>query len=47
MGQPKSEGLLRLLEELGFDVDYVEDYDGRRLAAARLGDVRLIDNVPL
>lgn len=35
------------LESLGFDVDYVEDLDGRRLAAARLGEVRLIDNVPL
>ena len=31
----------------GFAVDYVEDRDGRRLAAVRLGDVRLIDNVPL
>lgn len=31
----------------GFDVDYVEDWDGRRLAAVRLGAVRLIDNVPL
>jgi pantoate--beta-alanine ligase len=31
----------------GFDVDYVEDWDGRRLAAIRLGAVRLIDNVPL
>jgi pantothenate synthetase len=29
----------------GFDVDYVADRDGRRLAAVRLGDVRLIDNV--
>ena len=29
----------------GFDVDYVEDWDGRRLGAARLGGVRLIDNV--
>lgn len=39
------------LEEAGFVVDYVEDYIegdmGRRLAAASLGDVRLIDNVPL
>lgn len=35
------------LERLGFDVDYVEDWDGRRLAAAHLGSVRLIDNVPL
>lgn len=37
----------RELERLGFAVDYVEDWDGRRLAAACLGDVRLIDNVPL
>jgi pantoate--beta-alanine ligase len=29
----------------GFDVDYVADLDGRRLAAIRLGGVRLIDNV--
>ncbi len=39
------------LEQAGFMVDYVEDYleesVGRRLAAASLGDVRLIDNVPL
>jgi pantoate--beta-alanine ligase len=31
----------------GFAVDYVEDRDGRRLGAVRLGRVRLIDNVPL
>ncbi len=35
------------LSGLGFDVDYVEDLGGRRLAAARLGATRLIDNVPL
>ena len=29
----------------GFEVDYVEDIADRRLAAARLGDTRLIDNV--
>ena len=29
----------------GFKVDYVADRDGRRLAAVRLGPVRLIDNV--
>ena len=29
----------------GFDVDYVADRDGRRLAAVRIGGVRLIDNV--
>jgi pantoate--beta-alanine ligase len=33
------------LQQLGFDVDYVEDFDGRRLAAVRLGSTRLIDNV--
>ena len=35
------------LRASGFTVDYVEDRDGRRLGAVRLGDVRLIDNVPL
>lgn len=35
------------LEEAGFDVDYVEEYWGRRFAAATLEGVRLIDNVPL
>jgi pantoate--beta-alanine ligase len=37
----------RDLREAGFVVDYVEDRDGRRLGAVRLGDVRLIDNVAL
>ena len=31
----------------GFEVDYVEDWENRRVAAVRLGGVRLIDNVPL
>lgn len=35
----------RQLQEQGFDVDYVEDWNGRRLAAASLGTTRLIDNV--
>jgi pantoate--beta-alanine ligase len=35
------------LEAQGFGVDYVEDRDGRRFGAVRLGDVRLIDNVRL
>lgn len=35
------------LEAAGWQVDYVEDWEGRRLAAARLGGVRLIDNVPV
>ena len=33
------------LTQQGFEVNYVEDIAGRRLAAARLGDTRLIDNV--
>jgi pantoate--beta-alanine ligase len=35
------------LRTSGFTVDYIEDRDGRRLGAVRIGDVRLIDNVPL
>lgn len=34
------------LHREGFEVDYVKPWDGRLLAAARLGKVRLIDNVP-
>jgi pantoate--beta-alanine ligase len=41
------EAARRQLRAAGFDVDYVEDREGRRLAAVRLGGVRLIDNVPL
>ncbi|MBI5380769.1 MAG: pantoate--beta-alanine ligase [Opitutae bacterium] len=33
------------LEAAGFRVDYVEDRDGRRYGAVRLGATRLIDNV--
>ena len=36
-----------VLARQGFDVDYVEDVAGRRLAAARLGETRLIDNVEI
>lgn len=35
------------LNENGFEVDYVEDRDGRRFAAVVLENVRLIDNVIL
>ena len=42
-----AEAAARDLRASGFAVDYVEDRDGRRLGAVRLGDVRLIDNVPL
>jgi pantoate--beta-alanine ligase len=42
--QPPAEAADALARE-GFEVDYVADRDGRRLAAVRLGRVRLIDNV--
>lgn len=35
------------LSQSGFKVDYVEDIQNRRLAAASLGEVRLIDNVEI
>jgi pantoate--beta-alanine ligase len=35
------------LAAAGFAVDYVEDFEGRRLAAVHLGGVRLIDNVTI
>ena len=44
---PTPEAAARALCAAGFTVDYVEDRDGRRLGAVRLGGVRLIDNVPL
>jgi pantoate--beta-alanine ligase len=42
--RPAAETAAALTRE-GFEVDYVADRDGRRLAAVRLGKVRLIDNV--
>ena len=36
-----------MLVAQGFEVDYVEDIANRRLAAARLGNTRLIDNVEI
>jgi pantoate--beta-alanine ligase len=42
-----ADGASSELQAAGFAVDYVVDAMGRRLAAARLGDVRLIDNVAL
>ena len=44
-GMPDA-AVMKKLEEAGFKPEYVETRWGRRLAAAWLGDVRLIDNVP-
>ena len=44
---PTAADAYRDLQAAGFAVDYVEDRPGRRLGAVRLGDVRLIDNVPV
>jgi pantoate--beta-alanine ligase len=38
-------GVRNTLEDRGIQVDYVEDWAGRRLAAAFIDGVRLIDNV--
>jgi pantoate--beta-alanine ligase len=35
------------LTDLGFIVDYIEEYEGRRLGAVTVGGVRLIDNTTI
>ena len=40
-----TEAVRSQLEERGIEVDYVEDWSGRRLAAVVIDGVRLIDNV--
>lgn len=37
----------KALEDMGFEVEYVEEMWGRKLIAAYLNGVRLIDNVPV
>lgn len=44
---PSSQEAIRELQNEGFAVDYVEEHWGRRLAAVRLGEIRLIDNVKI
>ncbi|MDD3178860.1 MAG: pantoate--beta-alanine ligase [Opitutaceae bacterium] len=43
---PTAAAAAAALAAAGFIVDYVEDRAGRRLGAVRLGQTRLIDNVP-
>jgi pantoate--beta-alanine ligase len=44
---PDAPAAAAALQSAGFDVDYVEDHAGVRLAAVRIEGVRLIDNVRL
>jgi len=44
---PTADHASQKLSGLGFEVDYVEDIVRRRLAAVRLGNTRLIDNVEI
>jgi len=44
---PSSEAAMKQLKNLGFKVDYVADHWGRRLAAIHVGDIRLIDALPI
>lgn len=37
--------IIRDLISMGFFVDYIEEHQGRRFGAVRIGEVRLIDNV--
>jgi pantoate--beta-alanine ligase len=47
VGAVTADDAARELRGGGFEVDYVEDREGRRVGAVRLGGVRLIDNVPV
>lgn len=41
------EAIIAKLKEIDIDVEYVEEYENRRYAAIKIGDVRLIDNYAL
>ncbi|HAT1922878.1 TPA: pantoate--beta-alanine ligase [Legionella pneumophila] len=43
--QNKSSAMIsKELEALGITVEYIEEFQGRRFAAVKIGDIRLIDN---
>ncbi|HAU2041588.1 TPA: pantoate--beta-alanine ligase [Legionella pneumophila] len=43
--QDKSSAMItKELEALGITVEYIEEFQGRRFAAVKIGDIRLIDN---
>ena len=42
-----TDAIAQLLQEVGFLVEYIEDYKDRRYGAVRLGSVRLMDNIEL
>ena len=42
---PTAQDAASQLGDVGFKVDYIEEYWGRRFGAVLLGSVRLIDNV--
>ncbi|MDF1757951.1 MAG: pantoate--beta-alanine ligase [Legionellaceae bacterium] len=39
--------IIQKLNDLGIEVEYIEDYNNRRYAAVKIGDVRLIDNIEI
>jgi len=47
VASPSAQAAQKNLENYGVQVDYLEDLEGRRFAAVRVGEVRLIDNVKL
>lgn len=41
------QAIISALTELGFEVDYIEEHNGRRFGAVKIGQVRLIDNTAI
>ena len=41
-----NEQLIAELNHLGVEVEYLEEHEGRRCVAVKIGDIRLIDNYP-